>query len=119
MKKNVKKMFDFEDEFLKKEITNFLAGMDMMYWQIADDLDADEEMLDPESRLYHISVMTNLTMHYFSRFKQCDENQESIFNFIMFMMEQIYGKIDDAIMDEFLNEINNPMVVTEEEITTK
>ncbi len=111
MKKNVKKMFDFDDEKVKMDLVNFIAGQDTMYWSVIDENDLtfeeheDDDVMDnPKFRIHHVGRMTDNAMSYFSGFSQCDENHEAVFQFIGFMIDQMYGKIDDDVWDEAFKE---------------
>lgn len=116
------KMFDFDDEKVKIDLVNFIAGQDSMYWSMIEENDLtyeeqeDEDiMLNPEFRLHHVGRITNNAMSYFSGYSQCEENQENVFNFILFMIDQMYGKIDEVIWGDYLKEDVEVMPLTNKE----
>jgi hypothetical protein len=116
------KMFDFDDEKVKIDLVNFIAGQDSMYWSMIEENDLtyeeqeDEDiMLNPEFRLHYVGRITNNAMSYFSGYSQCEENQENVFNFILFMIDQMYGKIDEVIWGDYLKEDVEVMPLTNKE----
>jgi len=115
-------MFNFEKEKIKMDLVNFIAGQDSMYWDVIEENDLtyeeqeDEDiMFNPEFRLHHVNRMTDNAMSYFSGFSQCEENYNNVFTFILFMMDQMYGKIDGVIWGDYLNEDVEVMPLTNKE----
>ena len=99
------KMFEFASDEEKMVLGNFIAGADSVFGELNPDIDQDIEMQDPMFRIKHVGAITNCAMRYLKNtFEECQENQEDIFDFISYMMERIYGKLDEKLVDELLEE---------------
>ncbi len=94
------KMFDPENLEQKMELMTFAAGFNACTFQDDDQELVDELMSDPIWRLRHISTMVNEIGYFFTTYKKCEENQESIFEFMMFMTNQQFGVIPEDVWEE-------------------
>ena len=98
-------MFQFASDEEKMVLGNFIAGADYVFGELNPDIDQHMEMQNPMFRLKHISAITNCAMRYLKNtYERCQENQEDIFMFISYMLERIYGKLDENELDKFLEE---------------